>query len=185
MRRSRIPFCSRLLARQHDFAEMPRANWSHWRAVSKGHGRLEIREHWVLRDPAILAYLREAVPWPALGALGLVEAERRRGSGADPTPLVEREARYYLLSTPLDAQRFGEAVRAHWGIENQVHWLLDVAFHEDECRVREGQAAENFAVLRRIALHLLKQDATTRCGIKGKRLKAGWSTDYLLHILAG
>jgi predicted transposase YbfD/YdcC len=173
------------LARTSAFTEVAPTTWSSWRDITKGHGRLEIREHWVLSDPAILAYLREAVPWPALGAIGLVEAERRFDAGAGVAPSVEREARYYLLSTPLDAQRFGDAVRAHWGIENRVHWLLDVAFREDDSRVRVGHAAENFAVLRRIALHLLKQDTATHCGIKGKRLKAGWSIDYLLHILAG
>ncbi len=76
-------------------------------------------------------------------------------------------------------------MRAHWGIENQVHWLLDVAFHEDDSRVRRGDGAENFAVLRRVALHLHKQETTAKCGIKAKRLKAGWSHDYLLKILAG
>lgn len=176
------------LARASAFTELTPAAWSHWRDVTKGHGRLEIREHWVLSDPAILAYLQEAVPWPALGAIGLVEAERRMGGGATTAgeaPRVEREARYYLLSTALDAQQFGEAVRAHWGIENQLHWLLDVAFREDESRVRIGDAAENFAVLRRMALHLLKQETSARCGIRGKRLKAGWSTGYLLQILSG
>ncbi len=76
-------------------------------------------------------------------------------------------------------------MRSHWSIENRLHWRLDVAFHEGESRVRVGHAAENFAVLRRLALRLLRQDTTAKCGIKARRLKAGWSTDYLLHILAG
>jgi predicted transposase YbfD/YdcC len=168
------------LARAGGFAEFAAVDWDYARHVSKGHGRLEVREHWVLSDPAVLAYLAEAVPWPGLCAIGLVEAERRLSDGR-----VEREARSYLLSTRLRAHQFAEAVRSHWGIENQVHWLLDVAFHEDESRVRIGQAAENFAVLRRLALHLLKQDTTAKCGIKARRLKAGWSHEYLLHILAG
>lgn len=98
---------------------------------------------------------------------------------------VEREARSYLLSTALSAPQFAAAVRSHWGIENQVHWLLDMAFREDESRIRVGSAAENFAVLRRLALHLLHQDTTAKCGIKARRLKAGWSHEYLLHILVG
>jgi len=168
------------LARANGFADYVPSAWEHSRQVSKGHGRLEIREQWVLSDAAVLAYLQEAVPWPGLGAIGLVEAERHFSDGS-----VEREARSYLLSTPLSAPQFGAAVRSHWGIENQVHWLLDVAFREDESRVRIGSAAENFAVLRRLALHLLKQDTTATCGIKARRLKAGWSHDYLLHLLAG
>jgi predicted transposase YbfD/YdcC len=168
------------LARASHFAEFAAQDWDHWRHINKGHGRLEVRDSWVLGDAAVLAYLHEAVPWPGLGAIGLVEAERHLSDGR-----VEREARCYLLSTPLSAQQLGTAVRSHWGIENQLHWLLDMAFREDESRVRVGQAAENFAVLRRLALHLLKQDTTAKCGIKARRLKAGWSQDYLLHILTG
>jgi predicted transposase YbfD/YdcC len=168
------------LARASGFAEFATADWDTLRQVTKGHGRLEIREHWVLADAAVLAYLGESTPWPGLQAIGLVEATRHLGDGR-----LEREQRCYLLSTRLSAQQFAEAVRHHWGIENCLHWLLDVAFREDESRVRVGHAAENFAVLRRLALHLLKQDTTARCGIKARRLKAGWSHDYLLHLLTG
>lgn len=168
------------LLRASRFTELAPTAWSQWRQVNHGHGRGERRAHWVVSDPAILAYLTErVVAWPGLRAMGLVDAERRLSDGR-----IEREARYYLLSAPLSAQQFGAAVRSHWGIENRVHWLLDVAFHEDESRVRLGDAAENFAVLRRVALHLLKQETTATCGIKAKRLKAGWSQAYLLKVLA-
>jgi predicted transposase YbfD/YdcC len=169
------------LARRSGFAEHPADTWSTWRQVNKGHGRLEVREHWVLSDPAVIAYLREQVAdWPGLQAIGLVDAQRRFADGQ-----VTQQTRYYLLSTPLSAEQFGQAVRSHWGIENQVHWLLDVAFREDDSRVRLGDGAENFAILRRLALQLLKQETTTPIGIRGKRLKAGWSDAYLLEILLG
>lgn len=168
------------LARASGFAEFARADWDQLRQISKGHGRLEVREHWVLSDAAVLAYLGEAVPWPGLSAIGLVDAARHLGDGS-----VEREQRSYLLSRRLSAQQFAQAVRHHWGIENRVHWLLDVAVREDDSRVRVGHAAETFAVLRRLALHLLQQDTMARCGIKARRLKAGWSHEYLLKILAG
>ena len=92
--------------------------------------------------------------------------------------------RYYISSLEKNASLFAKAVRLHWGIENSVHWVLDMAFREDESRVRKGHAPENLAVLRHIALNLLRDDSTP-LGIKNKRLKAGWSTDYLTHLLWG
>ncbi len=145
--------------------------------VDKGHGRIEIRRHWVISDGEYLAWLQGEHEWPGLQAIGMVEAERRLNS--------ERsiEMRYYLLSRELTAKAFGEAVRSHWGIENQVHWVLDMAFREDESRIREGMAAENFVVLRHIALNLLKQTESKRLSTKAKRLKAGWDNAFLLQVL--
>lgn len=145
--------------------------------MEKGHGRIETRCALVIDDPAVLAWLQERHAWPGLQAIGMVRGERRIGT--------ERtvEDRYYLLSHPLSARAFGDAVRSHWGIENSVHWVLDVTFGEDQSRIRAGYAAENFAVLRHLALNLLRQQTTKRKSIKGRRLKAAWDTDFLLQIL--
>jgi predicted transposase YbfD/YdcC len=151
----------------------------HARAVTKGHGRLEIRRHAVIADPDILAWLHDEDGWPGLAAPGMVEAERR--VGAERTT----QARYYLLSRTLNARDFGAAVRSHRGIENQLHWTLDVTFNEDHSRVRAGHAAANFALLRRLALNLLRRHETKRLSIKAKRLKAGWDDAYLLQVLGG
>jgi predicted transposase YbfD/YdcC len=104
--------------------------------------------------------------------MGLVEAQRTIG---DQT---STGLRYYISSLPGDAVQFAHAVRSHWEIENKVHWVLDMAFNEDQSRIRQGYAAENFA------LNLLRHETSATCGIKAKRLKAGWSEDYLLKVRA-
>ena len=149
------------------------------RTVEKNHGRIEVREVWTVDDPALVAYLDPQHAWPKLRSVGMVVAERH--IGAD----VSRQTRYYLSSLPGDAATIGAAVRGHWGSENGLHWVLDIAFREDESRVRHGHADQNLAVLRRLALNLLRQEPTAKVGIKAKRLKAGWDQAYLLKILAG
>lgn len=89
-----------------------------------------------------------------------------------------------MSSLPGDARAIAAAVRGHWGIENRLHWVLDVAFREDESRVRVGHAAENLAVLRHIALNLLRHERSANIGVKAKRLKAAWDEGYLLAVLA-
>ncbi len=108
----------------------------------------------------------------------MVRAARRIGGK------VERESRYYILSRPLGAVQFAEAVRSHWGIENQVHWVLDTAFREDESRIRAGYAAENLATLRHMALNILKRHPSKKgSSIRTRRLRAGWDTNYLRRLL--
>jgi predicted transposase YbfD/YdcC len=147
------------------------------RAVGKGHGRVEVRRCWATDDPEVLDWLDPGRTWPALASVACVEGERRLGE------TVTRERRYYLTSLPADPARVMAAVRGHWAIENRLHWVLDVAFREDECRVRAGHAAENFAVLRHIALTLLRQEHALKVGVKAKRLKCGWDETYLLKVL--
>jgi predicted transposase YbfD/YdcC len=144
--------------------------------VDKGHGRIEIRRYATISEPDFLAYLNPNGEWAGLQSIGMVEAERRIGDR------TSSETRYYISTLVGDAAEFGQAVRGHWGIENCVHWVLDIAFREDDARTRKGNSAENFAVLRRIALNLLKREKTAKCGTKAKRLKAGWSEDYILLV---
>jgi predicted transposase YbfD/YdcC len=145
--------------------------------VDSGHGRVEIRRYWTISDPATMAHVDPDRAWAGLRAIGMVEAERRaKGT-------ISRERRYFLTSLG-DAATFGRAVRAHWGIENGLHWVLDIAFREDESRARTGASAANLVVLRHIALNLLKKERTAKVGIKNKRLKAAWDERYLLKLLA-
>jgi predicted transposase YbfD/YdcC len=137
-----------------------------------------VRQVWAVEDPALVAYLDPTGLWPKLRSVARVVAERRSGAA------TSRETRYYLSSLPGNAAVLGNAVRGHWGIENRLHWVLDIAFREDESRVRQGHASQNLALVRRFALNLLRQETTTKMGTKAKRLKAGWDEVYLLKILA-
>ena len=94
------------------------------------------------------------------------------------------DTRYYICSYPADAATLLASARSHWSIENSRHWVLDGAFYEDHSRVRTGHAHQNLAVIRHLALNLLKQGRTTKVGIKAKRKKAGWDYDYLLKVLS-
>lgn len=149
------------------------------KTVEKGHGRIEIRECWATRDPQYLAALSQPEQWPGLQCVLMVRTERRVGEGS------ETATRYYISSCPGDAERLLRAVRSHWRIENQLHWALDVTFDEDQSRIRTGNAPQNMAVLRHMALSLLKQDRVTKRSLRGKRLKAGWDEAYLTRILCG
>jgi predicted transposase YbfD/YdcC len=142
--------------------------------IEKDHGRIETRRYW---QSERLDWFADRKDWEGLHSIGVVESIRQTDEK------IQTERRYFLSSLPLDVLRFSHAVRSHWGIENQLHWILDVQFNEDQSRARTGHAAENLATLRRLALNLLKRDTTKKRGIKGKQKNAGWSHPYLLHLL--
>lgn len=147
----------------------------YYQTQEQGHGRQETRRYWVMGQTE---YLVGAQNWAKLKTIGCVESQRQIGT------TVSCEMRYYILSLPLDAQRFAAAVRGHWGIENRLHWILDVAFREDQSRVTSGYGGENLAVVRHIALNLLTQEKSAKGGTHAKRLKSGWDDQYLLKVLA-
>jgi predicted transposase YbfD/YdcC len=147
-----------------------------WPDLEKRHGRLTRRTATLMTDPEVLAWLQTEHAWPGLTAVGRVTSERHIGE------TTTQDTRYYLLSRVLGPQALIDAVRSHWGIENQVHWVLDVTFGEDASRIRAGYAAENLAVVRHIALNLLRREPSRR-SMKGKRLKAALDTAFLLRVL--
>jgi predicted transposase YbfD/YdcC len=146
------------------------------RQVETGHGRTETRETFVAPAPKGLV-----APglWVGLASIILVVrrcVEHTSGKATD-------EVRYFISSLPARAKRLARAVRQHWGIENSLHWVLDVAFNEDRLRLRDRDAIENIALLNRLAVSVLRQDKTVQAGVKCKRKRAGWDDDYLLHLL--
>ena len=144
--------------------------------IEKGHGRIEIRRFSVMGNTE---YLLGAEKWAGLKSIGMVESERRINGH-----ISEVEKRYYILSIESDVQRFAEAVRNHWSIENQLHWVLDVSFNEDSVKGCQGHSAENLAVIRHISVNLLSKEKTAKVGIENKRLKAGWDNQYLVKVLS-
>ena len=144
--------------------------------VDCGHGRVEQRRCSVIAD---LSMIEKSSEWASLRGLVRIQSQRYH----KVTGKIEREIRYYITSLNPDAARLNRVIRQHWGIENKLHWVLDVGFGEDLDRKRAGHSAQNFSLLNRIALNLLKQETTFKRGIKGKRLKAAWNHPYLLKLL--
>jgi len=145
--------------------------------TSGGHGRVEVRRCWAVEVAG--RGIVDTAAWSHLRSVAMVEAERHVEGK------VTTERRFFISSLPADAERLLAAVRTHWHIENKLHWVLDVAFEEDASRIRKGHAAENMAVVRRLALSLLKQETTSPVGTATKRLQAGWNPEYLLSVLKG
>jgi predicted transposase YbfD/YdcC len=156
-----------------DFA---RVKVSRHETTERGHGRDEHRTYFVCDAPADLP---DRGRWKKLKRIGIAVSETVRDG--KPTD----DVRYYILSRKMSARSFGAAVRGHWGIENRLHWQLDMTFGEDQCRIRKGNADANFSILRRTALSLLKNEVTAKVGMKNKRLTAGWNPAYLEKVLFG
>ncbi len=146
--------------------------------VEKDHGRLERRTCATIADPDVIAWLDPDGPWTGLQSIARVMAIRTVGEH-EPTTATW----YYLTSLPGAARPIADAVRSHWGIENGLHWVLDMAFDDDQNRTRAGHSAETLALVRKLALNLLRLEPTRKHGIKASRLRAGWDDAYLLRVL--
>ena len=144
---------------------------------NKGHGRVERRRCWTCQDPELIEPLSKH--WIGIKRIVVIEAER---TVADKPTTLDRH--WFISSRAETAEYFLTAKRQHWQIENGLHWVLDVAFREDECRVRKGDGAENLSVLRRMALNLIKQEKTHKGGMEAKRCRAGWDDRYMETVLS-
>lgn len=152
----------------------PVTDLTHHQTITEQHGRREIRDYWSTGE---LASLRTKERWKGLQSVTMVRSERQTSKGS------ATETRYFISSLPNDAQRLAQAIRAHWTIENQLHWVLDVVFHEDDSRVRIGDAAHNLAVIRHMSLNMLRQETSYKKSVRQKRLRASWDDMYMLKVL--
>ena len=141
------------------------------------HGRIETRKCSVITD---FKFIENTEEWTGLKSIIKIESIREFKNSDKPTEIATR---YYISSLLTEAKQLQNAIRLHWGIENKLHWVLDVAFSEDASRKRAGNASQNFSILSKIALNLLKNETSERQGIKGKRLKAAYDQNYLIKIL--
>jgi len=148
--------------------------------VDADHGRIETRTATVSTD---IAWLQEGHRWPGLAAIGKVVRVRETAANATTEAKITTETAYYLLITALSGERFNEVVRSHWGVENKLHWRLDVVMNEDQDRTRVGNGPHNLAVLRHMALNVMQKDAS-KGSLRGKFKRAGWDDAYLSHLLA-
>jgi predicted transposase YbfD/YdcC len=158
-------------AQQRGWRDVPH---SFVQTTDNEHGRLETRRYWITET---IDWLADKPQWEKLRSIGLVERE------VEVDGKVQTERAYYLSSLPAAAERFAAAVRGHWGIENAVHWVLDVQMNEDRCRVCDRTAAQNLATLRVFCLNLLRRDKQHKVGVRAKQKAAGWSPQYRLSLL--
>lgn len=147
---------------------------AYYKTIDEGHGRREVREYWSTDQ---LESLRTRARWAGLQSVTMVRSERQTGAG------TSIETRYYISSLPKDAQKTAYAIRAHWTIENQLHWVLDVVLHEDDSRTRVDHTAQNLSIIRHITLNMLRQETSFKKSLRQKRLRAGWDDEYMLKVI--
>jgi predicted transposase YbfD/YdcC len=145
--------------------------------VEGDHGRIETRTCSIISH---FKHVNNQKGWECLNTVIRIESIREFKNSEKKT---EKSIRYYISSSQKDVEYFQKAIRSHWAIENKLHWVLDVGFSEDASRKRRGNAAQNYSILLKVALNLLKNEKSEKQGIKGKRLKAGWDEDYLMRVL--
>jgi predicted transposase YbfD/YdcC len=150
----------------------------YWYSEEKGHGRLERREVWSCGD---LGWLPQRDKWPDLASVACM----RKTTHDVSTEKTSKTVRFYITSHKPDAQKLAQKIRSHWSIENNLHWQLDVSFNEDRSRSRRDNGGYNLALLRRLCLSLFKKEKTCKLGVKNKRVKAGYSRNYMLKVLGG
>lgn len=159
-------------AQANDFKYMEH---TYFETLEKNRDRIERREYWVTNDVGGLGTLDK---WPTLTAMAMCRRTRTVGGESSS------ETHYYITSAKdANAKKIGHSIRSHWSVENSLHWVLDIAFREDDSRIRTGYAQENMALLRKLTLNLLKNDKTKKASIKRKRLSAGWNNDYMIRLL--
>lgn len=146
----------------------------YFRTTNEGHGRQEVREVW---STSALGTIRDRERWAKLQSVAMVRSER---TVAGKTSI---ETRFYLSSATSNAERLANAIRSHWGVENQVHWVLDVVFADDDSRVRIDHAAHNMVIIRHIVLNMLRQETSLKTSLRQKRLRAGWDDSYVVKVL--
>lgn len=161
-------------ARSHEFAQL---DYSYYQTTESNHHRIEIRQYWSV-PVAALGGVHNQAQWKGLQSVVMVVSERRLWNK------TTYNVRFYLSSLVSNAAMLANAIRTHWGIENNVHWVLDVSFKEDASRIRKENAAENFSLLRRMALNLLNREQTVKGSVRMKRYRAAMDNNYLLKVLA-
>lgn len=163
-----------LFFQHHKKNNFKKLKYDHCLMIDKGHGRFEQRSCWITED---IDWLENKDKWQGLRSLVMIESSREING------IVTEETRYYITSIAANAIRATNVIRSHWGIENTLHWVLDVTFREDDSRIRDGNAPENLAIVRHIALNMLQQHNGKKMSIKKLRKKSGWDNSHLDMIL--